>query len=486
MRYTSARTHQRLILGQLLLLALCLVGMGALGGFIPAIAARARPATGPGVPADTTCGRAFFGAATGADGRVYVTGGSAAPYGAATACGATYLDLTQAYDPQTDTWTTLAPMPTPRAFLAVTAGKDGRIYAIGGQSAGQDTSHVVEAYNPATNSWATLAPMPTARHSLAAATGDDGRIYAFGGYISAGQAVNTVEVYDPQANSWQAVAPMLSARDSLAGAVSQGRIFALGGQYGTGDVNTVEAYTPSTNSWQMLAPMASTRGKFAAATGLDGTIYAISHDPFYNVSAASQGSVEAYDPATDTWSAALSLANPRWALAAATLRDGRVLAIGGESVDPYCHQPSNVVEAYDPIARYWSPVASLPGTPQLPTPGRTCNVLGVTPIATNTAVPQRTPVPSPTPTRAPSPTPTHAPSPTPTATSVPVTSPGPGTGGGTPLGLLIAALIALVALAAGVGFFVGRRGGAAPDAPPPPAPPPAAPDVPPPPPAQQE
>ncbi|HEY7983216.1 MAG TPA: kelch repeat-containing protein [Ktedonobacterales bacterium] len=456
----------------LLLLALCLVGLAAAGGFVPATAARA--ATGPRIPADTTCGRAFFGAATGADGHVYAVGGSSDP------CGAKYLDLTQAYNPQTNSWTDLAAMPTPRDLLAVTAGSDARIYAIGGQSATSETLTTVEAYTPATNSWATLAPMPTARHSLAAVTGPGGLIYAYGGYISAGQAVNTVEVYDPQANSWKAVAPMLSARDSLAGTVSHGRIFALGGQYGTGDVASVEAYTPASNTWQAVAPMAQTHGKFAAATGLDGRVYAISEDPYYTTPTSTQGSVEVYDPIANSWSDTTPLASPRWALAAATLSDGRILAIGGETSDYYCAQPSTVIEAYDPANRYWSPMASLPGTPQAATPGPVCRVGGVTPVPTNTPRPPATPVPTATNT----PLPTPAPSPTPTATPVPVSSPGPNRSVGFPWVVLIALLVALAALDVGVVLLVGRRGLRAPDAPPAPAgmadvpPPPGGPSAP--------
>jgi N-acetylneuraminic acid mutarotase len=469
MRTASARTHQRLIVAQLLLLALCLVGMGALSGFIPATTTRA--ATGPGVPADMTCGRAYFGAATGADGRVYVVGGSSAP------CGAKYLDLTQAYNPQTNAWADLAAMPTPRELLAVTAGSDGRIYAIGGQSATSETLNTVEAYTPATNSWATLAPMPTRRHSLAAVTGPGGLIYAFGGYISAGQSVSTVEVYDPQANSWTTVAPMPTARDSLAGAVSRGRIFALGGLYAAaaGDGTAVEAYTPASNTWQAVAPMAHARGKFAAATGHDGKIYAISEDPFYTTPTSTQGSVEVYDPIANSWSDTTPLASPRWALAAATLSDGRILAIGGETSDYYCAQPSTVVEGYDPNANSWSPLASLPGTPQAATPGPVCRIGGVTPVSTNTPRPPATPAPTATNTPLPTATP---PAISGTATPPPVSSPGPGTGGGSPWGFLFAALIALAALAGSVVLFSGRRGGAAPDAPPPPAPPPNAPDAP--------
>jgi kelch-like protein 18 len=86
-------------------------------------------------------------------------------------------------------------MPTPRAVLAAATGADGRIYAMGGWSAGGPLN-TVEAYSPSTNSWTSVASMPTGRQSLAAAAGTDGRIYAMGGYGPGGY-LNTVEAYTP-------------------------------------------------------------------------------------------------------------------------------------------------------------------------------------------------------------------------------------------------------------------------------------------------
>lgn len=50
----------------------------------------------------------------------------------------------------------------------------------------------VEAYDPKTNTWTPLAPMPTARDGLGGALGQDGKIYAVGGptesYVNAVEA----------------------------------------------------------------------------------------------------------------------------------------------------------------------------------------------------------------------------------------------------------------------------------------------------------
>ncbi|MDQ5820939.1 MAG: DUF1668 domain-containing protein, partial [Actinomycetota bacterium] len=64
----------------------------------------------------------------------------------------------------------LAPGATAREHLAVTA-TGGRIYALGGRSAGFDTnSRLVEAYNPRTRRWSRLPVLPQARGGTGAAS----------------------------------------------------------------------------------------------------------------------------------------------------------------------------------------------------------------------------------------------------------------------------------------------------------------------------
>ncbi|MCL2475844.1 hypothetical protein [Candidatus Bathycorpusculum sp.] len=70
--------------------------------------------------------------------------------------GESYLGTNEQYDPVTDTWITLATMPTPRAHFAITEYQ-GKIYCIGSLHM---HSCVVEAYDPATDSWSTKADLP--------------------------------------------------------------------------------------------------------------------------------------------------------------------------------------------------------------------------------------------------------------------------------------------------------------------------------------
>ncbi len=99
----------------------------------------------------------------------------------------------EAYSPRSDTWYTLAPMPTARGGLAA-AALHGRLYVFGGEffdSGGSGVFAEVEEYNPVTNTWRELTPMPVPRHGMgAAAVGDS--IFVIGGGPVAGFGVSNV------------------------------------------------------------------------------------------------------------------------------------------------------------------------------------------------------------------------------------------------------------------------------------------------------
>ena len=86
----------------------------------------------------------------------------------------------EAYEPQTDTWTQKAEMPTARTALAVSQG-NAKIYAIGGTGVVQGPGlTAVEIYDPLTDVWEKGTEMPTARVFLGAGSVNN-EIYAIGG-----------------------------------------------------------------------------------------------------------------------------------------------------------------------------------------------------------------------------------------------------------------------------------------------------------------
>lgn len=98
--------------------------------------------------------------------RIYVVGGRA---GSVFIPNALNLDIVEEYNPATDQWVLRAPMPTARSAGAWGV-YEGRIYVAGGEIRHRDiwgTYTTVEAFDPKSNSWARLPPMPLPRHGLA-------------------------------------------------------------------------------------------------------------------------------------------------------------------------------------------------------------------------------------------------------------------------------------------------------------------------------
>jgi N-acetylneuraminic acid mutarotase len=97
------------------------------------------------------------------NGRVHVFGGR-------TAGQADNVGRHDVYDPRTNSWSEAAPLPTPRS-AGVGAFIGGRIVYAGGEckdAAMGTTYDEVEMYNPMTNAWTKLPPMPSGRHAAAA------------------------------------------------------------------------------------------------------------------------------------------------------------------------------------------------------------------------------------------------------------------------------------------------------------------------------
>ncbi|HVE77384.1 MAG TPA: HYR domain-containing protein, partial [Gemmatimonadaceae bacterium] len=144
-------------------------------------------------------------------------------------------------------------------------------------------------------------------------------------------------------------APMPTPRQSLGAGVVNGVLYAVGGFRETfqAPLATVEAYDPATNSWTTKAPMPTARHGLAVAV-VNGILYAMGGSG----GAGALATVEAYDPATNSWSTKASMPTPRSGLGAAAV-SGVVYAVGGSG-------GASVLQAYDPAANTWTTRAPMP------------------------------------------------------------------------------------------------------------------------------
>lgn len=127
-------------------------------------------------------------------GKLYVAGGQ-------TSFGSEFSAL-EIYDPLTNTWAVGAPLPAPLSHPA-SAAIGGKLYLAGGfiyGSGGTYSRNLLQIYDVATASWTTGAPMPTPRYATSAGV-IDGKLVVVGG-LNEGGHLSIVEIYDPALNSW--------------------------------------------------------------------------------------------------------------------------------------------------------------------------------------------------------------------------------------------------------------------------------------------
>jgi N-acetylneuraminic acid mutarotase len=193
----------------------------------------------------------------------------------------TPVNTVYAYDAVKDEWTEQAPMPTERGALA--AGViDGKIYAVGGalkKFFRLRNTNANEAYNPKTNTWKQLAPIPTPRDHLTVSIAH-GLLYAIGGRVNVDyhQNLNANEAYDPKSNQWKSRAPLPTARSGITSQYVNGKIYVFGGESGEGTFDENEAYDPKTNQWQTMPPMPKSCHGLGSAVA-DGAIHLLNGGP---------------------------------------------------------------------------------------------------------------------------------------------------------------------------------------------------------------
>jgi N-acetylneuraminic acid mutarotase len=219
------------------------------------------------------------------NGKIYFFGGFVLPASGPAAWQP--IDNAFEYDPATDSWKALAPMPSKRG-AAGAAAVGGKLYVIGGASmlAGSKETAIhparvhravgtVEEYDPATNTWRARSEMPTARNHLSIGA-VNGKIYVLGGRVGGGfisgggNGVDVVEEYDPAADAWASVrARMPTARSATAYAVHGGRVYVAGGEYQSYNQSTAfrafEGFDAAKKEWVVMPPMPLQRHGLAGA-----------------------------------------------------------------------------------------------------------------------------------------------------------------------------------------------------------------------------
>ena len=228
------------------------------------------------------------------------------------------------YDVDRDEWEQLAPLPVALHHLGL-AALGGYVYVTGGalDLAMGDISAETYQYDPQTNTWATVAPMPSPRAAHISLS-DDKNIYVIGGV---GTGSTFVWVYDAQTDRWDAKPAALSApREHLTGAVVNNQLVVIGGRWNQQNTATVEIYDLASQTWSNGEPMPTARGGLAAAA-VDGQVHVFGGEAFAPCVFVQH---EVYSVTSDAWKTAPAMPQARHGLTAEAM-DNTIYVLGGAS-----------------------------------------------------------------------------------------------------------------------------------------------------------
>ena len=298
------------------------------------------------------------------DGRVLLVGGDDPPTG-------------ELYDPATGTFERTGKLSEAQRFGMAAAPLAGdRVLVVGGwdMTVGDDVTKwpltFGEVYDPATGTFSRTADMAQARGYLwTALTLPDGRVLIAGGEVpdapagatesSSNRQLGSVELYDPASGAYLPGGSLLVPRSAnTLSMLPDGRVLVAGGWTADGPTARAEIYDPATGTSTATGSMTTARAYHAAVTLADGRIVVVggsgsgSGDP-------TVGTVEIFDPASDTFRVAGRLVSERSNVSAVGLDDGRVLVAGGTNQDG----SPQTVEVFDPASGKSEVVGRLAAAP---------------------------------------------------------------------------------------------------------------------------
>jgi N-acetylneuraminic acid mutarotase len=247
---------------------------------------------------------------------------------------------------------------------AQSAVVNNKLYVFSGFFNGQlHVTETNEVYDPATDTWQYLAPLPHPGTHFGIEVVDN-TIWLAGGFLgnNPGHPTNLIQIYDIASNTWR-MGPAFPVARSAGALIKYGNnLHYFGGLLPDRNTDTGDHYVLNLNDtasgWTLLAPMPEPRNHHSAAV-IGSKIYAIGgqreHD---RASRRDLTFVHEYNPATDTWRRVADMPVPRSHFEpGTTVHNNKVIVVGGRINDnPY----TDAVTQYDPASDTWEELATIP------------------------------------------------------------------------------------------------------------------------------
>ena len=235
------------------------------------------------------------------------------------------LNNVERYNLIEDVWdTTVVPDFSYPRYNATAVVFEEKIYLMGGQD-GESTLRVVEVYDPVQNKWTEVHNLRRDREGLAGAVFNN-RIYAIGGQKDPQSLLDEIEWYDQPGDDWlDAIFDLPYPRSAHYHGVLGNTFYMFGGYY-YGPTRTAYKATPGTNGYEWIQLDDLSKSRAYGATAISrGDIYIIGGETSYGKT----NNVEVYLTNEEHFGPCEPITSPRSGLAAVTVEDTIIYAIGG-------------------------------------------------------------------------------------------------------------------------------------------------------------
>jgi N-acetylneuraminic acid mutarotase len=249
-------------------------------------------------------------------------------------------------------WRALAPLPVPRTEMAWAVEYRGRMHLVGGYAEQRVDRPYHHAYDPRSDSWAELPPLPRGANHVGVATLGE-RLYAFGGFIEQNRTPHD-GAYAFDGERWHTLRRLPEACGAMACIALGDRIHIIGGAIGSDNRRSVDwhlVYDPREDRYSRRQPMPLGRDH-AGIVAVAGAIHVIAGrvDTFHTNSNLHHS----YDPRSDAWTFRAPIPTARSGHGCVWYRD-RIFCMGGEGTNRVYGQN----EAYDPATNRWESYAPM-------------------------------------------------------------------------------------------------------------------------------
>jgi hypothetical protein len=258
-------------------------------------------------------------------------------------------------EPYANALETQANLLVPRSAHTATRLADGSVLVVGGLASSQ-----AERYSPENRTFTLAASLGAPRWYHSASFLPNGAVLVAGGERSP-QTLDSALLYEGE--SFTAIpAPMASPRRRHGASVlADGRVLLSGGLPVSGsEVNATESaetFDPTSRRFRATGTLAVPRADHTATTLKDGRVLIVggrNSTCFISCPIRVWATAEIYDPANGAFSPTGSLHLARFSHTATLLPDGRVLVAGGTTTDLPFTDLIESVEIYDPATGTFS------------------------------------------------------------------------------------------------------------------------------------